>query len=177
MIQYGFENISNHEVIVVYENCLDEDPLFADPDNENFRLDSDSPCINVGSLDTPAAIINGFDLDGHQRVSDGRIDIGAYEFDLTGIQETAQNENLILIVGNPVTLSSYAEIECERVCNVYAMVYSLDGKLLVNKDLGDTQVGLNRIEIGEMFQNLTSGTYLLAIRTPEKTFVAKTVKQ
>ena len=176
LIQYGFENISNHEVIVVYENCLDEDPLFADPDNENFRLDSDSPCINVGSLDTPAAIINGFDLDGHQRVSDGRIDIGAYEFDLTGIQETAQNENLIRIVGNPVTLSSYAEIECEKVCNVYAMVYSLDGKLLVNKDLGDTQVGLNRIEIGEMFQNLTSGTYLLAIRTPEKTFVAKIVK-
>jgi hypothetical protein len=177
LIQYGFENISNHEVIVVYENCLDEDPLFADPDNENFRLDSDSPCINVGSLDTPAAIINGFDLDGHQRVSDGRIDIGAYEFDLTGIQETAQNENLILIVGNPVTASSYAEIELDHVCHFIANVYAVDGKLLVAKNLGNAQAGLNRIEIGGMFQDLAQGTYLFVIRTPEQTFVAKTVKQ
>ena len=161
---------------MVYENCLDEDPLFAGPNNENFRLDSDSPCINAGSLDTPAAIINGFDLDGHQRVSDGRIDIGAYEFDLTGIQETAQNENSIRIVGNPVTLSSYAEIECEKACQLYAMVYSLDGKLLVNKDLGTTQTGLNRIEIGEMFQNLTNGTYVFVVRMAEKTFVAKIIK-
>ena len=176
LVQYGFENISNHEVIVIYENCLDEDPLFAGPDNENFRLDTDSPCINAGSLDTPAAIINGFDLDGHQRVSDGRIDIGAYEFDLTGIQEIAQNENLIRIVGNPVTLSSFAEIECEKACQLYAMVYSMDGKLLVNKDLGTTQTGLNRIEIGEMFQHLTNGTYLFVVRTAGKTFVAKIVK-
>lgn len=176
LVQYGFENISNHDVIMVYENCLDEDPLFAGPDNENFRLDSDSPCINAGALETPAAIIDGFDLDGHQRVSDGRIDIGAYEFDLTGIQESAQNENFIRIVGNPVTASSYAEIECEKVCNTYAIVYSMDGKLLVNKDLGNTQVGLNRIEVGEMFQNLTKGTYLFVIRTAEKTFVAKIVK-
>ena len=176
LIQYGFENISNHEVIMVYEDCLDDDPIFAGPDNENFRLDSDSPCINAGSLDTPAAIINGFDLDGHQRVSDGRIDIGAYEFDLTGIQETAQNENLIRIVGNPITLSSYAEIECERVCHLYAMVYSMDGKLLVNKDLGNAQVGLNRIEIGEMFQNLSSGTYLFVVKTAENTLVAKIAK-
>ena len=176
LVQYGFENISNHEVIMVYENCLDEDPLFAGPDNENFRLDSDSPCINAGSLDTPAAIINGLDLDGNQRVINGRIDIGAYEFDLTGIQETAQNENLIRIVGNPITLSSYAEIECEKVCHLYAIVYSMDGKLLVNKDLGNSQVGLNRIEIGEMFQHLTNGTYLFVVKTAENTMVAKIIK-
>ena len=176
LIQYGFENISNHEVILVYENCLDEDPLFVGPDNEDFRLDSDSPCINAGSLDTPTEIINGLDLDGNQRVSDGRIDIGAYEFDLTGVQETTQNENLIRIIGNPVTLSSYAEIECEKACNVYAMVYSLDGKLLVNKDLGNTQAVLNRIEIGEMFQNLSSGTYLFVVKMAENTLVAKIIK-
>ena len=176
LIQYGFENISNHEVILVYENCLDEDPLFVGPDNEDFRLDSDSPCINAGSLDTPTEIINGLDLDGHQRVSGGRIDIGAYEFDLTGVQETTQNENLIRIIGNPVTLSSYAEIECEKACNVYAMVYSLDGKLLVNKDLGNTQAGLNRIEIGEMFQYLSSGTYLFVVKMAENTLVAKIIK-
>ena len=176
LVQYGLENISNHESIIVYENCIDEDPLFADPDNDNYRLGSDSPCINAGSSETPIEILNSFDLDGHQRVSDGRIDIGAYEFDLTSIQETTQNENFIQIVGNPVTASSYAEISCDSACNLSARVYSLDGKLLVNKNLGNAQLGLHRIEIGDMFQNLTSGAYLIVIQSNAKTFVAKVVK-
>ena len=58
-----------------------------------------------------------------------------------------------------------------------AMAYSIDGKLLVNKNLGIVHIGLNRIEIGEMFQNLTSGTYLFVLGTAEKSFVAKIVKQ
>ena len=52
----------------------------------------------------------------------------------------------------------------------------MDGKLLVNKDLGNAQVGLNRIEIGEMFQALSSGTYLFVVKTTENTLVAKIVK-
>ena len=110
------------------------------------------------------------------RVYGDAIDMGAYEVDPTGVQETSQNESFIRIVGNPVTTSSYAEIECENVCNLFAKVYSMDGKILVNKNLGNTQAGLNRIEIGEMFQNLSSGTYLFVIKTAEKTFVTKIVK-
>ena len=175
LVQYGFENISNHEAIHVYENCLDEDPLFADPDNQNYRLTQNSPCINAGSSDTPSAILNGFDLDGCQRVSDARIDIGAYEYDITGVEESALNENFV-IVGNPITASSYAEIVCERVCNLSAKIYSVKGRLLVNKDLGHTQTGANRIEIGTLFQSLTRGTYLFVVQTEEKVFVAKVVK-
>lgn len=176
LVQYGFENISNHEAIQVYENCLDDDPLFADPENENFRLSPNSPCVNTGALDTPSAILNGLDLDSHQRVSDGRIDMGAYEFDITGVQENAQNQSLIHIIGNPVTTSSYAEIECESSGLVLANVYSIDGKMMVSKSLGKTQAGLNRIEIGELFQDLANGTYLFVVRTPERAFVAKIVK-
>ena len=176
LVQYGFENISNHEAITVYENCIDEDPLFADPENENYRLSSGSPCINAGSLETPAEILNGLDLDGYQRVSDGYIDIGAFEFDLTDIQETIQNEGLVRIVGNPVTASSYAEIELDSKNNLMASIYSIDGKMLVNKDLGYTQKGTNRFEIGEMFSSLSAGTYLFVVRTAGKAFVAKVVK-
>ena len=172
LIQYGLENISNYEVITVYEDCLDEDPLFVNPERENYHLNAGSPCIDAGYL-----IGNeDSDLDGLWRVCGEGIDIGAYEFSATGVSETAQNKQLMQIVGNPVTVSSYAEIECEKACQLYAMVYSIDGKLLVNKDLGTTQAGFNRIEIGEMFQHLTNGTYLFVVRTAEKTFVAKIVK-
>ena len=176
LVQYGLENISNHDVITVYENCIDADPLFADPDNENYQLDPDSPCINAGSPETPANLLNGFDLDGNQRVSDNCIDIGAYEYDPNGVQETLQNEQTIHIVGNPVTISSYAEIECESACNLFAKVYSADGKLLVNKNLEKAQIGINRIEIGQWFQNLTSGTYIIIIQAEGKTAAAKVVK-
>ena len=174
LVQYGLENISNYAVITAYESCLDEDPLFLDPEQEDFHLSANSPCINTGY--TFGTEDESFDLDGHWRVCGVRSDIGAYEYSETGVSETAQNEQFIRIIGNPVTASSYAEIECESVCNLSANLYSVDGKLLVNKDLGDAQVGLNRIEIGDLFQNLTSGTYLLVIRTPEKTFVAKIIK-
>ena len=176
LVQYGLENISNHDVITVYENCIDADPLFADPDNENYQLDPDSPCINAGSPETPTNLLNGLDLDGNQRVSDNCIDIGAYEYDPNGVQETLQNEQTIHIVGNPVTISSYAEIKCESACNLFAKVYSADGKLLVNKNLEKAQIGINRIEIGEWFQNLTSGTYIIIIQAEGKTAAAKVIK-
>ena len=174
LVQYGLENISNYDVITAYENCLDEDPLFLDPYQEDFHLSANSPCINAGY--TFATEDESLDLDSRWRVCGERIDIGAYEYSETSVSETVQNEQFIRIIGNPVTASSYAEIECENVCNLFAKVYSVDGKLLVNKDLGKAQAGLNRIEIGDLFQNLTNGTYLLVIRTSKNTFVAKIVK-
>ena len=176
LVQYGFENISNHEIILVYENCIDEDPLFADPDNENFRLSTESPCVDAGAPETPTEILNGLDLDGHQRVSDNCIDLGAYEYDLTDILETSQKGQLLHIVGNPISISSYAEIECESAGFLFVKVYSIEGKQLYNRNLGKTQIGLNRIEIGELFQSLSSGSYLLVVQAAGRTRVAKVVK-
>ena len=176
LVQYGLENISNHGIINVYENCLDEDPLFVDPDNENFRLSTESPCVDAGAPDTPTEILIGLDLDGHQRVSDNGIDMGAYESDLTGLLETSQKDQSLHIVGNPITMSSYAEMECKSAGFLFAKVYSIDGKLLTNKNLEKTHIGLNRIEIGELFQSLSSGSYLLVIQAAGKNLVAKVVK-
>jgi hypothetical protein len=51
------------------------DPLFVDPANANFRLQSNSPCINSG-----LGAYTEIDLDGNPRVVGGASDIGAYEF-------------------------------------------------------------------------------------------------
>lgn len=176
LVQFGLENISNHDVITVYENCMDEDPLFVDPDNDIYRLNSDSPCIDAGAPETPTVILNGFDLDSHPRVSGDCIDMGAYEYGLTGIEESAQHQQFIHIIGNPVTASSYAEIECENVGELSVKVYAVDGRLMVNKQLGNAQVGTNRIEVGALFQSLSSGSYLLVIQVSGETTVAKVVK-
>ena len=174
LVQYGLDNISNQEVITVYENCLDADPLFSD---ECFRIWENSPCFNAGSPETPAEVLDGLDLGGGPRVKHGIIDIGAYEVDLTGIEESIQDEHLISIVGNPITASSHAEIELKEDGNLTATVYSMEGKKLGAKPFGRLQSGLHRIEIGEMFQHLSSGTYLLVVRNGRNEFTAKVVKQ
>ena len=176
LIQYGLENISNHEVVTVYEDCVNADPMFLNPENEDYHLGADSPCINAGSYDTPITILDGLDLDGNTRVSDGQIDLGAYEFDNTSLQEIVQNDSRIYIVGNPITASSYAEIVLDKACDLTVTVYSIDGKKLSGKCLRQLQVGINRIELGDLFQHLTSGTYLFVVQTGSKAYTAKVVK-
>lgn len=173
LVQFGLENISNHEVVTVYEGCLDEDPLFVDPENEDFHLTANSPCIDAGYTIAPDM---GYDLDGNWRVCGERIDIGAYEYSGAGVHENAQNKSFIHIVGNPITASSYVEIETEQSGMMTANLYSLEGKLLANKNLGVVQKGINHIEIGEMFQNLSSGTYLFVVRNADKIFATKVIK-
>ena len=173
MVQYGFENISNNEVIEVYENCLDADPLFRDAENDDFHLTESSPCINAGL--TYPDDLNAFDLDMNGRLKGDIIDIGAYEYTATGIGEIAQNESIMRIVGNPITTESYAEIELERAGDLTASICSMDGKILGNKQFRNLQTGLNRLEMGEMFQNLPNGTYLFIIKTSGKIVAAKAV--
>ena len=176
LVQFGLENISNQEVITVYENCIDTDPNFDTPIPIEYYIWYDSPCYNTGSPDTPVEIMKGHDLSGTSRVWWGAIDIGAYEVAEYGVQEDTQKEPLIRIVGNPITAASYAEIEVEKAGELTANIYSMNGKLLVNKPLGYAQTGINRIEIGEMFQQLASGTYLFVVRNAEKRMATKVIK-
>src|SRR5262249_21822146 len=51
------------------------DPLFIDSTNNNFHLQTNSPCVNMG---TNLPILST-DLDGAPRIVDGTIDMDAYE--------------------------------------------------------------------------------------------------
>lgn len=52
-------------------------PLFVDEAGGNWRLQSNSPCINAG---TNAFVVSATDLDGKPRVFDGAVDMGSFEF-------------------------------------------------------------------------------------------------
>jgi len=58
---------------------IDTDPLFVDPDLDDFHLMWDSPCRNTGTnLAIPSVV--PYDFEGDPRICHGMIDMGADEF-------------------------------------------------------------------------------------------------
>jgi predicted outer membrane repeat protein len=56
--------------------CFDADPLFVDPDNDDYQLSRYSPCINTGSWYNSSF----YDILWRRRPQNGTKDLGAYEF-------------------------------------------------------------------------------------------------
>ncbi len=86
-------NFSGSSPTITYSNIqggypgtgnINQDPLFVDPANGNFHLQSGSPCIDAG--DNTAPEIPGLDFDGDDRIIDGDgngnaiVDMGVDEF-------------------------------------------------------------------------------------------------
>jgi hypothetical protein len=57
---------------------LNADPEFEDPDQDNYHLLGSSQAINAGNNSAPQR--PAYDLDGKDRIQDGTVDMGAYEF-------------------------------------------------------------------------------------------------
>ena len=85
-----------HEIVASYSNIrggwpgtgnIDIDPLFIWQE----RLQKNSPCVNTGD---PNYILgpNETDLDGNLRIIDGRIDMGAYEYNHQTLIAVSSNE-------------------------------------------------------------------------------------
>jgi len=90
-------------------------PLFVDVANGDFRLQSNSPCINMGDN---SAVSNATDLAGNSRIVDGTVDMGAYEYNaalcqittIAGPNGTITPFNPDAIRGSNKTLSIQPEI-------------------------------------------------------------------
>jgi parallel beta-helix repeat protein len=66
------------------ENLFAKDPVFVDTLNNNFALKINSPAINSGEIDTSGLFLPKTDFINNPRISNGLIDIGAYEYQQTG---------------------------------------------------------------------------------------------
>lgn len=76
LLQDGFQAPTN----AIATAISSADPLFVDFANRNARLQSNSPCIDIGS---PAGMVSP-DLDGTARPQGAGPDLGAYEFTTAG---------------------------------------------------------------------------------------------
>lgn len=69
--------------LIVKNNIEGQDPLFVDPVNYDFHLQSNSPAINSGTDDV---IHLAYDHDGNSRMQGSGYDIGAYEYISKGLE-------------------------------------------------------------------------------------------
>lgn len=130
---------ANEDSCDIYENIF-LDPLFVNPSAFNFSLQEISPCINAGTQDTTGLNLPDCDVAGNPRIYGDFIDMGAYEFQgsqlddqdivvtpdtLTGFNVTLDlNDSTTrdLIIGNngDLTISYTADIVySERLYNLF----------------------------------------------------------
>ena len=69
------------------------DPLFENALEQNYRLNSNSPCINAGYNGYAPTNISPFDLDNNPRILFNTVDIGTYEYQYTLYVDAARPDD------------------------------------------------------------------------------------
>ena len=146
---------------------IDADPLFADVENENYRLTEFSPCINAGDN---SVISWQLDLDNNLRIYDGIVDIGCYEWQGTesdNYQISNLNFNNYPNPFNPSTTISF-NITAKNVKDAKIEIYNIKGQrvrtfsnLQINKSPNQQIIWNGTDENGKQ---IASGIYLYKLQ-------------
>lgn len=175
LIENGMDAITGSEYIKVFEDILDADPRFVDPEMLNFRLRADSPCRDAGLVNLPDYMLNGTDLDGMPRVANQRIDLGPYEYSANELPQPTACSSASLI-GNPLNAQSRLEFHLAYAGPVSLRVYDLTGRRVVSRELGRRSAGQHTLELGFMMEELKPGLYLVELVTPERVVTLKMIR-
>lgn len=95
---FSFSNNCTTPELTAGTGNITGDPLFVNAGAENFYLSAASPCIEKGLND--AWMTTASDLNGNNRIFNGTVDIGAYEFTTFIISSSASAGGVISPSGN-----------------------------------------------------------------------------
>jgi len=133
---YGI-NTNNNGTIHWLEGNIDSLPQFVGGDPFSYELLPGSPCIDAGTPDTTGLNLPPYDLAGNPRIYNGRIDIGAYEWQGQGIDkpDTSFINKLYLFQNKPNPFSSSTTItfisaDYERLKDYKLSIYNARGQLI-----------------------------------------------
>ena len=168
------------------EGNMDSIPQFVGGDPFSYELLEVSPCIDAGNPDTTGLHLPATDLAGNQRIYNGRIDIGAYEYQGIGIDEpdTTFIHNLYLFNNAPnpfkeSTTISFISADYERIKDYTISIYNTKGQL-VRRYAGNKNDFWVRTEIvwdgtDEQGKQVAPGTYFYKLEYNGNAVVRKMV--
>jgi len=164
----------------VTNSILSVDPGFVDFVNSDLHLTATSECRDVVMGFVPPA---GFplseeyvmDLQSQPRPSDGKLDLGAFEYDgLTSVNNIAKSINDILLYPNPSDGQLNLYLKTEKLSNTASIIImDVSGKELIRE--------IKPLNIERMLsidaEILTPGIYFIKVITDKNTEVVKFTKQ
>jgi parallel beta-helix repeat protein len=160
------ENDLDHIFDLKPHTNIDSLPGFVDPENGNFQLLWNSPCINTGTPDTTGLHIPSLDLAGNQRIFRNRVDIGAYEYNWPVSIPSIPEGAYFKVYPNPSAGTMILEIHRDQeLDNLVVQICTSGGKVVYveNVHAAQTVVPLNisKLEEGIYFLTLLSGRQVL----------------
>lgn len=153
----GIVNWLNENTLNWLDGNIDADPLWDTASATPYALPWNSPCVDAGTpmyefgMEPPFIIqedtvfslvtldyadtipLPATDLAGNHRIVNGRIDMGAYEFQDTATQIAKQylqdiQQTEINVWPNPFTYNAFISFETEKQCDVVVLVHDMQGR-------------------------------------------------
>ncbi|NQT65267.1 MAG: T9SS type A sorting domain-containing protein, partial [FCB group bacterium] len=175
-LEFGHDGIGN----------IDQNPMFTGTGMHPFALETNSPCIDSGTIFLPFGFeFPEFDLIGNSRVYNDSIDMGTYEWNGVGVENyelPITNFELSNFPNpfNPTTTISFS-LSTESTEDIEITIYNLKGQRVKNIPvaLSDAQ---HRIEgsviwngTNESGQSVSSGIYFYKLRAGDFQQVKKMI--
>ena len=173
-------NEDNYNMLNYGENNLVAQPLFAAGNwnlPEAYELSENSPAINAGTPDTTGLHIYPYDLNGNNRIYDGRIDMGCFEYGSTNTVEeinSTQEKNKFFNYPNPFSLgpshirkNTTFNFTIKKMGLAEITIYNIKGqkiKCVYKKNVTPGTFEIEWTGINQDRQRVASGIYLSTLK-------------
>ena len=176
------------------ESNISGNPLFLGGDDIHnplyYGLGAGSPCINSGTPDTLGLFLPPYDLAGNQRVWDGRIDMGCFEFGAPPVGNDDPSVPAVptfSLTAYPNPFSAFTNIRAEipargergaePITTARIVIYNLRGQLVraIELDSGVRQQVLTWDGRDSRSQRCSNGVYILSMVVDGRSISSKKV--
>ncbi|MCP4712109.1 MAG: T9SS type A sorting domain-containing protein, partial [Planctomycetes bacterium] len=124
---------NNNATVNWLDGNIDQDPLFVDPENNDYHLQPDSPCIDAGIdfFTWEGDTLVNLTLDQYFGLSP---DMGAYEYEATAIEDvtitTPSRIELLQNYPNPFNPSTTIQFAIPSKQTLSFRIYDITGRLV-----------------------------------------------
>jgi len=172
-VQSGMDTITNSEFATInwLDGNIDSDPMFIDPENNDYSLNLDSPCIDSGTsfFEWSNDILVDLDSEEYSGIAP---DMGVYEYGETEVQEEYININNSIILSNypnPFNPQTAIHFETNQSYNdIQLVIFNIKGQIIRNYTISNDQSSViwdgtnkrgNPVSSGVYFYKLTNGKF------------------